>query len=781
MCSYSNKKGVVMKRTGFMPFSQKLVKVTIAFILALAMVPAGAFTAIAQEPAGLDSGATSTLATTEGASIAERLSAIEGVTSVTEEKSAIDGFEKVYLLKIEQPISHSDATVGTFQQRVRVYYRGDSNINFVNTEGYMLQNAVSSSALWNHYDANIWDIEFRFFGESTPEGLDVDSTELWQYLTVEEAAEDFHAIVEKLSTVLSGKRAWTGTSKGGFTTTFQCYYNEQKGYNDADAYISWCAPLCDGTSDMRFVDGIANTAGDYQLGPETAAKYRKCLKEFQLLCIKYRDYLQEEYWKLAQSQGLKFREEYFGTDEEVAKAKLWDLAVSEFATYQWQYLQSMTWDLLDAMVYKGDQIPEDTLKQQIISIFGEVDAPMNFAYNNGFFPYEITAATQMGNCTEGLLYLQEAVVAKQKEDPTFPSLATTYETDPSNCDLFLTDAQKETFQYSSTVRDELIEWVKTTDSAHLILVTASMDPWSYVRIPDEASTSNPNIHVYNKDGAHNFKISEMTSEDQAEVWSLLDGWLEWTAPDPVEAFVTRLYENVLGREADAEGFAVQVQGVKTLGAAQIARNFYVSEEFEAKAATMTNEEIAKNVYWTMLNRSADTDGLAYWTGCLNNGMSVCALVAGFVESPEFVALCSSYGVDPGSADALRTSLEPRDRNAGVTSFVSRLYTVVLGRTAEVDGLNVQCEALMAGMPCYQIAINFFCGEEYANKGKADAEFVADCYKAMMSREGSVEECDAWVARIADESLSREDVVKGFCQSDEFEAICQSCGMTSGMR
>ena len=258
-------------------------------------------------------------------------------------------------------------------------------------------------------------------------------------------------------------------------------------------------------------------------------------------------------------------------------------------------------------------------------------------------------------------------------------------------------------------------------------------------------------------------------------------------PDPVKdegvsAYVTRLYENVLGRFADEAGKAVQIEGMKTSGAAQITFNFYNSDEFKAKSATMTNAEIVENVYQTMLNRSSDEAGLAMWTKYLDNGMSACALAAGFAESDEFASVCSIYGIGTGSADWLRANLlESRDKKPGVTSFVYRLYTIVLNRDAEVDGLNVQCQALIDGTACWDMATRFFNSQEYINFAKTDTEFVADCYKAMMDREGTEAEIEAWVARMDKEGLSRVDVVKGFCQSDEFEAICQSCGMTSGMR
>ena len=260
------------------------------------------------------------------------------------------------------------------------------------------------------------------------------------------------------------------------------------------------------------------------------------------------------------------------------------------------------------------------------------------------------------------------------------------------------------------------------------------------------------------------------------------------APSPsatgVEGFVERLYYNVMGRVADEAGKAAQVAGMRSMGAAQITYNFYNSKEFANKSATMTNAEIVENVYQTMLGRSADEGGLAMWKGYLDNGMSACALVAGFAESQEFSNVCASYGIGTGSADQLRSMLQYRDRVPGVTAFASRMYTVVLSRDAEIDGLNVQCEALIGGTACYQIAYNFFKSDEFANKGYTSEQVVRIAYAALLGREQADIDSDVagiayWVERL--EANGLKDMVMGFCQSNEFEAICQDCGMTSGMR
>lgn len=250
----------------------------------------------------------------------------------------------------------------------------------------------------------------------------------------------------------------------------------------------------------------------------------------------------------------------------------------------------------------------------------------------------------------------------------------------------------------------------------------------------------------------------------------------------INGFVYRLYANVLGRTPDAEGLAVQVNGIKAMGAAQITYNFFNSDEYRTLAETMTNEEQIELAYQTLLGRGTDEDpeGLAFWTEYLNNGMSINAVVAGFAESGEFRDLCAEWGVNPGNASAIRSQLEPRDQNPGVTRFAARMYTQVLLRESiDTEGLNAQCDALLKGTPAWQIAVNFFTSREFMYAGHSNEEVVAIAYNALLGRPGSAPEIENWAKQY--DTLGTVGLVRGFCQSNEFEAICKSCGMTSGMR
>ena len=270
---------------------------------------------------------------------------------------------------------------------------------------------------------------------------------------------------------------------------------------------------------------------------------------------------------------------------------------------------------------------------------------------------------------------------------------------------------------------------------------------------------------------------------------------EAQSSDPVEAFAQRLYKNILGRSADAEGLATQVDALRNGTApAEIAYNYFNSAEYFSKGETA--EQTVERVYQVMFGRASDKDGKAFWAGKMNDGMSVRAVIAGFSQAQEYKNYFSKIGLNndeipvySGSADKawdakgneIYSGGNSRDLNQGATAFAKRMYTEVLSRDAEIAGLNVQAGAIANGTACYQIALNFFDGQEFTNKKYNNSKIVSVAYQAILGRAGSSSEVSAWAARMQDSGMSVSELVYGFCQSDEFEAICQSYGLTSGAR
>jgi hypothetical protein len=87
-----------------------------------------------------------------------------------------------------------------------------------------------------------------------------------------------------------------------------------------------------------------------------------------------------------------------------------------------------------------------------------------------------------------------------------------------------------------------------------------------------------------------------------------DAWLN--------AIVTKMYMDTLGRQPDATGLANWVNALraKTLTVAQAASQFYSSDEFYQNLGGNSKETWIKALYSKLLNRGADPQGLAYWLG-----------------------------------------------------------------------------------------------------------------------------------------------------------------------
>ncbi len=116
----------------------------------------------------------------------------------------------------------------------------------------------------------------------------------------------------------------------------------------------------------------------------------------------------------------------------------------------------------------------------------------------------------------------------------------------------------------------------------------------------------------------------------------------------VEEFVTRLYRTCLLRETDEEGlhfWTVRLLN-KQVSGIQAARFFFGSPEF--KELEYTDDEFVERLYETFFNRSPDYDGLVFWKGQLEKGVSRDAIVDLFVTSKEFRQLCAVYGIEVGT-------------------------------------------------------------------------------------------------------------------------------------
>ena len=117
----------------------------------------------------------------------------------------------------------------------------------------------------------------------------------------------------------------------------------------------------------------------------------------------------------------------------------------------------------------------------------------------------------------------------------------------------------------------------------------------------------------------------------------------------VEDFVTRFYQQCLGREPDIPGLNGWVNALLdgTLCGADVANAFIFSEEFINR--NTSNEEFVIILYRAFFDREPDTSGYNGWVNYLYSGATRQAVLNGFIYSQEFENLCDRYGIAPYSA------------------------------------------------------------------------------------------------------------------------------------
>lgn len=125
-----------------------------------------------------------------------------------------------------------------------------------------------------------------------------------------------------------------------------------------------------------------------------------------------------------------------------------------------------------------------------------------------------------------------------------------------------------------------------------------------------------------------------------------------------------------------------------------------------------------------------------------------------------------------------TVQKPADEES-IRAFASRLYSLVLGRPGDSDGLAAWT-ALLATQESSGVdaGYGFVFSEECVGRGLSNGEFVEMLYLTFMNRASDPAGKEAWVTQL-DGGVSREKIFEGFIMSDEFKEICRIYGIKVG--
>jgi hypothetical protein len=155
------------------------------------------------------------------------------------------------------------------------------------------------------------------------------------------------------------------------------------------------------------------------------------------------------------------------------------------------------------------------------------------------------------------------------------------------------------------------------------------------------------------------------------------------AMDDDQAFVNKLYRDLLNRSAEASGLAYWV-GLLKQGRTheQVAAAIQDTPEYRSVVVT--------NLFGKLLNRQVDALGLSYFTGLLAGGGTVLQVENQIMGSAEY------FQVRGGGS------------NAG---FLSAIYTDALGRQADALGTSVFLGQLNAGVSIQDVAAHILTSPE----------------------------------------------------------------------
>ncbi len=242
--------------------------------------------------------------------------------------------------------------------------------------------------------------------------------------------------------------------------------------------------------------------------------------------------------------------------------------------------------------------------------------------------------------------------------------------------------------------------------------------------------------------------------------------------DPVEGFVTRMYQQCLDRDPDQSGLEGWVEQLESgqMNGAQIAEQFVFSAEMLEK--NLSNEEFVNVLYRSMMGREADEVGMAGWLNELGNGYSTRSEVTkAFVESPEFTNICSEYGIERGEYDASMAPIE---------HFVERFYTLCLERDPDQKGMygwvNNLKNKYMNGA---QIADAFIFSDELVAKNVSNEKYVELLYNTLLGRPSDDNGKAGWLGELDNGYMTREGMMNAFIVSEEFTGICEEYGIERG--
>ena len=220
-------------------------------------------------------------------------------------------------------------------------------------------------------------------------------------------------------------------------------------------------------------------------------------------------------------------------------------------------------------------------------------------------------------------------------------------------------------------------------------------------------------------------------------------------------YLAILYEGYLGRAADTEGLAFWTQGMADgLSRTDMARGLLSSGEAIAQQAGQTDTAFIEGLYGSMLGRTAADNEIASWLDVLQHGASRADVLSGFAGAAETLDHWQALS---------RTDADTRGEQA---SLIRALYGTALGRDPDSSEIKFYQSVIEQGGS--NLAQAFANSDEFASlhANQSSSEFVEALYQGGLGRQAEAEGLAFWTHLLDSGSMDRAQITQSIAQSSE---------------
>ena len=381
-------------------------------------------------------------------------------------------FGSKFEISIPQYIDHKNPEKGTFRQRIFVSHKSANKPVVFITEGYSAgygKYPLANSELTTYLDANQIVCDHRYFGESVPEPLD------WQYLTIENAANDHHRIIEIFKDFYQGNWISTGVSKGGQTSMYHRYFFP----DDVDVTVGYVCPLNFSIEEPR-VYSFLEQVGD--------SACRNRVVDFQYDLLSNKDKYFPEFQKLAREKEMTYRMGEMGG---------YELTVLEYSFAYWQY-----------QIFPCDSVPGPDVSAEKAIRHLDAVASIDWVSDKGIEdmqPFFYQALTEIGFYGYDLDKFEGFIEGLDHGLFTF--------TAPEGVECKYNPEPMQKVDYF--IRHQVDK---------MMFIYGEWDPWS---APAVQITERAGVKKYVKPGgSHGASIYNIPDEMKEDIFSTLEDWLD---------------------------------------------------------------------------------------------------------------------------------------------------------------------------------------------------------------------------------------------------------------